>query len=127
MGRLVTVEAEITAGQQFLGTEFRAQSSNPGRKLLQLKELTLQMGTEAKTFRVERRRPDGTITNLIQQSTDDFGAPATTTDESLMLKGSDVEVTLDQGEQIQITTAGATSAMRARILYEEVPVSSVLA
>lgn len=117
----VPFEADIAAASQFLGTEFRAQApTDPLRKFLKLRELNLQMGTESKTYRIEKRRADGTVFGLIQQSTDSMGVPAANTAESVILKGADIEVTLAPGEQIQIVTAGATAAMRCKIIYEEV-------
>lgn len=116
----VPFEVDIGAGNQFLGTEFKAQApTDPLRNFLRLKELNLEMGTESKTYRIEKRRANGDILALIQQSTDGMGAPAANTDESVVLKGEDIEVKLAPGEQIQIVTTGATAAMRCKIIFEE--------
>lgn len=120
MGKLLSFDADVAAASQFTGAEFKAQSTDPTRRALKLVELNLQMGTESKTWRVEKRRADGTVFGLIQQSTDAMGVPAANTDESVILKGADVEVFLGPGDQIQIVTTGATAAMRCEQLFEEV-------
>ena len=119
MGRLFTHEVIVPAGSQFTGTEFSVQPPTQ-RSILQLKELDLQMGTESKSFRIEKRAPDGSIRALIQQSTDNSGVPAVNTAESVILTGPDVEVLLEPGEQIQIVTTGATAEMRAKLYLEDV-------
>jgi hypothetical protein len=119
LGKMLVFEADIGAGSQFAGSEFRAQARTKGA-WLKLKELDLQMGTESKTFRVEKRDGEGNLVILIQQSTDASGAPAANTDESLLLTGPDIEVLLSPSEQIQVVTSGATSAMKAKLYLEEV-------
>lgn len=120
MGQLLTFEAEITAGQQFLGTEFKI--TPPKRdSALRLVELDLKMGVESKTFRIEKRNSAGDPVALIQQSVDSMGAPAASTAESVILKGPDIELLFAPGDQPSITTTGATAAMRAKLYFEEVP------
>lgn len=115
--KLFQVGADITAGQQFLGTEFRAQS--PSRKALKLQELNLAMGVESKTWRIIKRDRTGAQTALIAQSVNSSGVPAATTDESVIVNGAEFETLLLPGEQIQIITSGASSAMRARLYFVE--------
>ncbi len=119
MGKAITQVRSILAASQFVGTEFSVGPVTRGA-FLRLKELDLQMGTEAKTFRIEKRSANGSLRVLIQQSVDNAGAPATTLSESVILLGSDIEVLLEPGEQIQIVTTGATSVMTAKLYLEEV-------
>lgn len=107
--KILRFEASIGAGNQFVGNEFRYQSGS--RKVFKLEELDLQMGSESKTFRIEKRKLDGTVMLLLQQSVDLAGMPAATMNESVHLQGEDVGVLLLPGEQIQVITAAATSAM----------------
>jgi hypothetical protein len=60
--------------------------------------------------------------------TDEFGVEALSFDEvpaehfDIVINGTDAAlIELLAGEQVQIVTSGATSAMQARITYEEVP------
>jgi hypothetical protein len=119
MGKAILADQTVAAGSQFQGNEFSIQAATPGA-FLKLRELDLRMGTESKTFRVYKRKQDGTDIVLIQRSTDSNGNPAAITAESLILLGEDIEVFLAPGEQIQIETDGATSEMRAQLYFEEV-------
>jgi hypothetical protein len=125
MARIVTYEASVAAAAQFLGTEFKIQPKND-RSVLMLRELDLQMGTESKTFRIVKRNPSGQQVALVQQSIDNTGAPAPSTAESVVLKGDDVELLFSYGDQIQITTSGATSAMRAKLYFLELDPDELL-
>jgi len=116
--RLISQARTITAGQQFAGTEFSIGPADPNNAL-RLLEVNLRMGTESKTWRIEKRKTDGTVIVLLQQSTDPTGVPAANTAEGVVMRGDDVEVLLLAGEQIQIKTTGATAAMRAQIYLEE--------
>jgi hypothetical protein len=120
--QLLTFEAEVQAGNQFVGTEFFLQF--PRRKAIKLIELNLQMGTEAKTFRVEKRNAAGQAIALIQQSVDTSGVPGTTSAESLILSGSDLELLFEEGDRLAITTTGATSAMRSKAYFVETDFSN---
>lgn len=121
MSKLLKFTQIKAAGEQFNGNEFRIQSSNR-RRALKLKEINLQMGTEAKTFRIEKKDAQGQVLALIQQSIDfQTGNPAPTTSESVVIVGAEFEVHLLPGEQIQVTTAGAIAAMSATIYLEETP------
>lgn len=119
MGKLIERTVVKTAGTQFAGTEFSVTPLTQGA-VLKLRELNLQMGTESKTFRVEKRDAQGNKIALIQQSVDGTGAPAPSTAESVVITGGEFEVLLTPGEQIQIVTTGATAGMRATAYYEEV-------
>jgi len=119
MGKLLAFEQVKEAGQQFVGNEFAVQSPNR-RKVLRLKEVSLQMGTESKTYRIEKRDSQGQLLALLQQSIDpQTGAPAPTISESVVIVGTEFEVLLQPGEQIQVVSSGATAAMRARLYLEE--------
>lgn len=78
------------------------------------------MGAEAKTWSIIKKFTVSGITveSLIRSATD--------TTSSLVLAGDDADFALLNGEQIQIKTTGATSAMQARIVYEEVDNSDAL-
>lgn len=120
MSNLIKKRVDIAAASQFAGTEFRVQAPNPDKQVLRLKQALLQMGTESKTWRFVVVDTDGAQIALIQQSTDAMGVPAANTDESVILKGEDVEVILDKGQQVQVITTGATAAMRATLYFEVV-------
>lgn len=115
--QLLTFEAEVSAGQQFTGGEFVLQF--PSLRAIRLIELNLQMGTEAKTFRIEKRNSAGQVIALIQQSVDTSGVPGTTSAESVILSGSDLELLFEAGDRLAITTTGATSAMRSKAYFEQ--------
>lgn len=125
MPRIVIYEASVPAASQFLGTEFKIQPKSD-RSILMLRELDLQMGTESKTFRIVKRNAAGSQIALIQQSVDGTGAPAPSTAESVVLKGDDVELIFGYGDQIQITTSGATAAMRAKLYFLELDPEDLL-
>ncbi len=114
---LITREVTIQAGSQFLGTEFSVAPAKPGN-ILRLKELDLEMGPESKTW-IVRKNTRGGLQLVLAQSLDDTGAPAANTDTDVLIKGEDIEVILEPGDQIQIVTTGATSEMRAKIYYGE--------
>lgn len=119
MPKAIFVEASVAALAQFLGTEFKLSPKNPNSVLL-LRELNLQMGTESKTFRIEKRNAQGQAIALVQQSVDGTGAPAASTAESVILKGEDIELMFAPGDQVAIITVGATAAMRAKLYLLEV-------
>lgn len=119
MGKMIQTSVAKLAGTQFLGNEFKVQAAHRNG-FLKLKELNLQMGTESKTFRIEKRTTGGAVIVLVQQSVDGTGAPAPTTAESVVITGGEFEVLLAPGEQVQIVTSGATSAMSAKLYLEEV-------
>ena len=114
MGIRFFKSASITGGSQFLGTEFSAVSSKPTKTLI-VREILLKMGGEVKNYEVRK---------TIQQS----GGPVTlallaksgSTDTDVIIKGTDADVALLPGEQIQVFTSGATSSMEARLQYEEI-------
>lgn len=126
MARLVTAEASVLAAAQFLGTELAKVQPKNDKALFLLRELDLQMGTESKTFRVEKRNAAGQQLALIQQSTDSMGAPAASTAESVVLKGDDVELLFAPGDHLAIVTSGATSAMRVKLYYLELDQDELL-
>jgi len=115
--KLFTFTQEHAAGTNWGGTEFRVQT--PSRNALRLKELDLKMGTEAKSFRIEKVDKTGVVLALLHQSTDSVGNPAVTTAESVVITGGEYEVLLEPGDQIQITSTGMTGASRAKLYAEE--------
>lgn len=117
MPKLFTFTQEHAAGTNWAGTEFRVQT--PSRNALRLKELDLKMGTEAKSFRIEKVDKTGVVLALLHQSTDSVGNPAVTTAESVVITGGEYEVLLEPGDQIQITSTGMTAASRAKLYAEE--------
>lgn len=114
MGQTFSKQASILAGSQFLGTEFSAFP--PGGKAglrLRARELYLKMGSESKTWQVIRKwtNPAGTvISSIVRQNTG--------TETDVVLVGTDLDLSLRAGEQIQIVTTSATAALSAQIVYE---------
>lgn len=127
MASLRTVEATIGAGNQFLGTEFKIGPMRPGNILL-LYEVDLKMGSEAKTWEIRKVLKGGVdFVTLLQSIDPSTGAPAATTDSSVVGAREDVAVLLEPGDQIQIVTTSATSAMFAKLYVLEGLASELLA
>lgn len=113
--RHLTFSHTVQPGSQFLGTEFSIQTPNR-RKGLKVVEFSLHMGTELKTFRIEKRNAQGQILALLHQSLDpSTGNPAPAIAESVVISGGDFDTYLVPGEQVQVVTSGATSGMRATL------------
>jgi hypothetical protein len=104
----------IGAGSQFLGTEFAAAPSKPSKQILRVKEIYLQMGSEAKDYDIAKVFTQNSTSISMSLVTASASA-----DQEIIIKGTDADILLLPGENIQITTASATSAMEARIVYEE--------
>ena len=66
MGRPVTQERAVAPASQFTGSEFSVAppSAAPGA-FLRLKELNLKMGTESKTWRIEKVSAAGNVMRMI--------------------------------------------------------------
>lgn len=105
--------ASITAGSQFLGTEFKVAAPK-GDRILIAKEIFLKMGSESKTYTISKVRTISGVTVKSVLKTD------TSTDTDALLTGTDAGFTLFAGEQIQIETTSATAAMQAQIVFEEI-------
>lgn len=114
MSKRFQLSAEIPAASQFLGSEFALRFGKPN-KAYKVLEIHLIMGAEAKTYSILKtmRFAAGLFSSVLRTDT----ASNTT---SVVLSGADAGFVLLPGEQIQFTTAGATSAMFARVVYEEV-------
>lgn len=115
MGTRFQKSASVDAGDQFLGTELKAMASNPKSKRLQVKEIYLKMGSEAKDWSVLKTFTIDGVDVEIPLRSDTASA-----DTEVAITGSDADFSLLSGEQIQFLTSGATSAMQARVVYEEV-------
>lgn len=115
--------ADPILGSNFDGTEFAAQAKSGYR--LRIREIRIKMGAEAKTWQLQKRfTPAGgtQIASIHLQSVDALGAPAATTATDVVINGEDAAlIDLLPGEQLQLVTAGASSAQHCRITYEEVP------
>lgn len=105
----------IAPGQQFLGTEFSALPSIPANRVLEVKELVLTMGPEAKDWKVEKVF---TVAGFGTVRVPILAATASTVQRVFALD-PDVATYLLPGEELQITTAAATAAMAARIQYAD--------
>lgn len=126
MATLRTVEISITAGQQFLGTEVKVAPLRPGNALLFF-EVNLKMGAEAKTWEIQKV-PKGASGIILLQSVDQTtGAPTATTEQDVIGSREDVAVLLEAGDQIQIVTGAATSAMYAKLYFIEGTPTELLA
>jgi len=118
--KLTSFTKIVLAGSQFTPSDpVKIHATHP-RKWLRLVELNLHFGTESKSYRVEKVDRDGNVLVLIQQSFTSLGVPGDSTAESLLLVGSDIESLFQPGDQLAITTTGATSAMRATAYFAEV-------
>lgn len=89
MARTYPYEASVTAGQQFAGTELVIRSSNRPRTKLRVKEVLLQMGLEAKSWRIVRKDKDGTE-HVIRRSTDTRGMAMANNDHQVYLSDDKV-------------------------------------
>ena len=114
MGTVFFKTANVSPTAQFLGTEFSAAPSRPRDRILKVREIYPKMGPEAKDFSIEKVfTQDGvTVRSLIN------GGTASNT-EDVAITGTDADILLLAGEQIQFVTTSATAAMQARVLYEE--------
>lgn len=127
MGTLFSKKVHIAAAAQFAGTEFKAFPRKDMRAL-KSRQITLKMGSEAKTWKILYTfiaASGSVVQTILRQSLDGTGAPAANTDTDVILTGADAEVLLTGGGQIQVITSGATAAMDAEILYEEVDATPV--
>ena len=117
MTRILERTVSITAGQQFLGTEF-ALEARRNCDDLEVLEVALSMGSESKTWLVEHVTAAGKRTPLFRSLTS-AGVPGATTGTAFWANEKDVKTTLKRGSQIQVTTTDATSAMHCTIRAEE--------
>lgn len=118
MASLVTATETVAAGSQFVGTEFAVSPSRRG-VVLWLYEVDIQMGSESKTWTLQKVLKNGSIV-VLQQSRDLVsGAPGATTDSSVIISGPDILTLLEPGEQIQLVTSGATSTMVCKLYLVE--------
>lgn len=113
MGQLFFKTASIAAASQFLGTELSAASAKANRVLL-VKEVLLKMGSEAKTWSIQKvySQGGGTVRSVLLSA-----SASTATD--VAMRDADAAIYLFPGEQIQVQTTGATAAMTLRVQYEE--------
>ena len=105
--------ASIAAASQFQGNELAAMSLKPNRRL-RVKEIMLSMGSEAKTYAIQKVFVQGGTTVRMP-----LRAASASTDTSVVLTAADADFVLLPGEQIQVQTSGATSAMHLRVQYQE--------
>ena len=113
--RFQVAKTQITAGQQFLGTEFAAVQSSAGKDFLHVQEIRIHMGPEAKSWKVSVKGSDG-ISYVVRASN---GAAATDTD--VFLSGADFDITLLPGDSIAVVTTGLTAQANAMLIVEERP------
>ncbi len=114
MGTVFFKTANVTQTNQFDGDEFSAAPSKARDRILRVREILLKMGSESKGFEIQKVFTQGGVTVRSQIN---VGIASTATD--VVITAEDANILLLAGEQIQIVTTGATSAMQARILYEE--------
>lgn len=125
MGRTFFRDVDIGAGSQFLGTEFAAMAKNSEYKLV-VREIRIKMGSELKSWQIRKRYTStgtfGVVSSIHFQSVDGSGVPGANNDTDVVVNGDDAaRIELLSGEQVQITTSGATAAMHCRVTFEEVP------
>lgn len=114
MGIRFSRSVRIAPGSQFVGTEFSVAAQN-NQKTLVVREIWLQMGAEAKDYSITKTRTIGgdVVSSLIRDE-------AASMDTDVVLSGQDADFILGAGSQIQFLTTGATSAMYAEVIYEEI-------
>lgn len=110
MGRLITFEASVPANSQFAGGEFGSIDAVHGAVF---DKLLVQFGSESKTWRVRVRTKGGAVVVVRE---------GTTTATSLVLTPNDVDFTLESGDELELITADATSAMKAKLYLREIAV-----
>jgi hypothetical protein len=125
---LVAIEQRISAGQQFTGdaptttaTELKgAVKSYAAGSVGGLFEPDKDVDLSARVFaldRIDGKFPNGVVTIKILRGSDEVlvysGTPAG--DLILLAAAGDIPSTLARDEKIKITTAGASSAMVARV------------
>ena len=124
MSARFTKTAHIAAGSQLAGTELSAQT-RAGLALL-VAEVLLHMGSESKTWKLIKTWKNSAgdlISSVVRQSVDANGVPAADTTSDVALTGSDINITLLPGEQLQAITVGATAAIDLYVQYQEIDVS----
>mgnify|MGYP001558459180 CR=1 FL=1 len=112
MGTPFPVERAIAAGSQFVGTEFQIHAVGLTERVLRVREIDLLMGAEAKTYTIAKRTAGGA--DMVIHSR------VASADTVVILTGDAADVLLEPNDFIRITTSGATSAMTAKIYYEQV-------
>lgn len=115
--------ASITAGEDFVGTEF---ASDATAGALQVHEISLSMGDESKTWAIYKRWTNdaGDAKSVVLvQSEDSGGTPAATADATVLFV-PDQPLYLTPGQSIAIITAAATAAMDASVLYHSLKEAS---
>lgn len=120
--RIKSQTVNITAGQQFGGTEFSPNLVVTSNRLLVVKQILLKMGSESKQWLIYHRfgtNPSTAVKHIVLQSTSG-GVPGANTDTDVFVSGADAEMHLISGSQVQFQTIGATAAMTATLIYEEV-------
>ena len=116
---ILTRNQTVSAGQQFIGTEFTISPSRPGA-ILRLLEVNLAMGSESKTWKIFKKTVDGLILVIAQSTVN--GSFAANTVQHVLLNGDNANIVFERGDQIQIETTGASSEMKAKLYLTEVPV-----
>lgn len=120
MGRRFSLQASITAGQQFLGTEFNAQPLKANSKLI-VREVLVLKGAENAQLQLSKAVAFGGTTRLLPLKAADTGTTTNGSTTQITEGTSDRVTDLLPGEQVQLVSTGATAAMFAQIQYEEVP------
>lgn len=101
----------IAAGQQFLGNEFNIIPKSPYSEIHRVREVLLKMGSEAKTWTIEKVLASGERFPILSSA----GASVA---RSVVATQEHINVTLWLGDQIQVTTEDATSEMSCCVEYE---------
>jgi len=119
MRSLNVVNISIAEGDQFLGTEFAAAiNRRKSWSNLKVVEISLNMGSELKTWEITKLTSEGVDLTLARSNTS--GVPGPTADTDVLLLGDSAATYLQYGDVIKIVTTDATSAMRAQIYLEEI-------
>lgn len=92
-----------------------------------LLEVDLQMGTESKTWQIQKTLNNGASVCRILRSVDaSTGAPAATTDDSVIATFADLGQIFEKGDGVQILTTSATSQMYAKFFFLELDPAELL-
>jgi hypothetical protein len=110
---IIVSESTIASSSQFLGTEFQTSiATTRAGFVLQIMEVDLQMGSESKTWTVQKITAAGTY--VLATNTD-------TTTAQVFTDPAVIGTILSGTDYISIVTANATSAMHAKIYAKEIP------
>ncbi len=120
MAQIRTFEVSISAGSQFLGTEFLEVNPSRPNSVMVLKEVDLAMGGENKTWDLRKTSSvTGNSFRLLRSLDPNTGLPAANSVEDVVATFDDIGSLFEAGDVFAIVTSGATNAMRAKVYFLE--------